>query len=134
MSNVHLIFGSQGAGKSTYSINLAKEVGGVHLSIDEWMWSLFGDDLPKTMDLNWIMPRVNRCENMIWETAKKIVNAGGTVILDLGFMKEVNRQQFLDMSDNLNLSSQLHYINAPEEIRHSRVMERNSKKGKTFSL
>jgi len=35
MANVHIVFGSQGAGKSTYSINLANELDGIHLSIDE---------------------------------------------------------------------------------------------------
>ena len=134
MINVHIIFGSQGAGKSTYSINLAKEVTGVHLSIDEWMWSLFGDDLPKTMDINWIMPRVRRCEKMIWEMAKKIIDEGGSVILDLGFMKEENRQQFLKKAESCNYSTQLHYVDAPESVRHSRVMKRNTEKGKTFSF
>jgi len=86
------------------------------------------------MDLNWIMPRVKRCENMIWKVAQKIVNTGGTVVLDLGFMKEAHRRQFLKMAEELNYSTQLHYINAPEEIRHARVMARNSEKGETFTF
>lgn len=37
MGKIHLVFGPQGAGKSTYSKELARKVNGVHLSIDEWM-------------------------------------------------------------------------------------------------
>ena len=134
MKNIHIIFGSQGAGKSTYSIKLSKEISGVHLSIDEWMSGLYSADLPKPINFNWIMTRVERCERIIWATATKIVKSGGTVILDLGFLKKASRSKFLELAKELNLSVQLHYVNASYQTRLDRVISRNSKKGETFSF
>ncbi|WP_176829828.1 AAA family ATPase [Tenacibaculum sp. MAR_2009_124] len=82
MGKIHIVFGPQGVGKSTYSKKLTDEVQGIHLSIDDWMWRLYGDDLPKSMSLKWIMERVERCEKQIWELAKSISDRKCDVILD----------------------------------------------------
>ena len=58
IATVHIVFGSQGAGKTTYARQLASETKGTRFSIDEWMGELFGPDLPKPMSLPWIMERV----------------------------------------------------------------------------
>ena len=47
---IHLICGSTGAGKTTYAHELAKSIGGVVFSIDEWMVTLFGEDAPADLD------------------------------------------------------------------------------------
>jgi len=134
MSKIHIVFGPQGAGKSTYSKKFSKEVNGVHLSIDDWMWKLYGEDLPKPMNLKWIMERVERCEKQIWATSEKISGCGCEVILDLGFMKLVKRELFKTLAKDQNISTQLHYVNAPHSIRRRRVLERNIEKGETFSF
>ena len=134
MKNIHIVFGSQGAGKSTYSQKLVEKEKGVHLSIDDWMSELFSPDLPQPIDFYWIMERVSRCEKMIWLTASKIVKSGGVVILDLGFMKIKDRNNFLTLAENSNFSVELHYLNAPKDIRLERVLSRNKEKGETFSF
>ncbi len=134
MGRIHLVFGPQGAGKSTYSKKLSKEVNGVHFSIDEWMWKLFGEDLPKSMNLKWIMERVDRCEKQIWETAKNISHCGVEVVLDLGFTKFEKRELFSSLAKEQNISTQIHYIKASHGIRRNRVLERNIEKGETFSF
>ncbi len=134
MSKIHIVFGPQGAGKSTYSKKLSEEVKGVHLSIDDWMWKLFGEDLPKPMNLKWIMERVERCEKLIWLTSKQIVECGSDVILDLAFTKRWKRELFKTLASDQNIPTQLHFVNAPHSIRRKRVLERNIKKGETFSF
>lgn len=131
---IHIVFGRQGAGKSTYSKNLAKEVNGVHFSIDEWMWKLYGKDLPKSMSLKWIMERVGRCENQIWEVTKQISNREVEVVLDLGFTKFEKRELFSSLAKEQNIQLQTHYIKAPHDLRKKRVLERNTEKGETFSF
>lgn len=131
---VHIVFGPQGAGKSTYSKKLSKEVSGVHLSIDDWMWTLYGADLPKPMNFKWIMQRVERCEQQIWDSALKILNCGCDVILDLGFTKRAKRQLFATMASEHKISTQVHFINAPHALRRKRVLERNVEKGDTYSF
>lgn len=134
MSKIHIVFGPQGAGKSTYSKKLAKEVNGIHMSIDNWMWKLFGADLPKSMNLKWINERVERCETHIWELTKNITTCGCEVILDLGFTKLAKRKKFKQLAEEINVPTQVHFINAPHDIRRQRVLDRNVTKGSTFSF
>ena len=134
MNKIHLVFGAQGAGKTTYSKKLTEDVNGIHLSIDEWMWTLYGADLPKTLNFKWIMERVGRCERQIWSTAKLISQSGTEVILDLGFTKKEKRDNFLALAAEENLPTQLHYIKAPHAIRRKRVLDRNKEKGETFAF
>ena len=134
MGTIHLVFGPQGAGKSTYSRQLAEKIEGVRFSIDDWMGSLYGPDLPKPMNFSWIMERVQRCEQRIWLTATEIARTGGSIVLDLGFMKVKNRSGFLALAATNKHTAQLHFINAPHEIRRNRVLTRNVQKGDTFSF
>jgi len=134
MSKIHIVFGPQGAGKSTYSKKLTDEVKGIHLSIDNWMWKLYGDDLPKSMNLKWIMERVERCEKQIWELSKDISDRDCDVILDLGFTKRQKRILFQQLAEEHNKDVQLHYVSAAHSIRRARVLDRNVKKGETFSF
>ncbi|ADR21297.1 hypothetical protein MATR_10740 [Marivirga tractuosa] len=134
MSKIHIVFGPQGAGKSTYSKKLADEVKGIHLGIDNWMWKLYGDDLPKSMNLKWIMERVERCEKLIWELSEDISNRGCDVILDLGFTKQEKRKLFKQLAEENGKEIQLHYVSAKHPIRRKRVLDRNVNRGKTFSF
>lgn len=134
MSNIHIVFGPQGAGKSTYSKQLTKEVQGIHMSIDDWMWQLFGDDLPKTINLKWIMERVERCEKHIWELSKVISDRDCDVILDLGFTKVAKRNKYRQLIEAHRKEVQLHYVTAAHALRRERVLNRNVDKGSTFSF
>ena len=134
MPTIHLVYGPQGAGKSTYALQLAARLGAVRFSIDDWMGNLFGPDLPTPMSLPWIMKRVQRCEQRIWVTARDIARTGGDVVLDLGFMKVSNREAFLSLADDSGFPAQLHYVNAPLDVRRARVLARNVAKGETFSF
>jgi predicted kinase len=134
MAEVHLVFGPQGAGKSTYSRELANATNGVRFSIDDWMQQLYGADLQQPLDLRWIMERVKRCEVQIWRTAQDVAKSGGNVVLDLGFMKAQSRAEFESLAVQIGSSPTLHYLTAAREIRLSRVMMRNTAKDRTFSF
>lgn len=134
MGTIHLVLGPQGAGKSTYSRQLAEQEGAVRFSIDDWMQSLFGPDLPKTMSFSWIMERVQRCEAQIWATAAQISQASGSVVLDLGFTKVESRKNFRRLAADIGADVQLHVVDAPYAVRKDRVMARNLDKGETFSF
>ncbi len=134
MHNVHIVFGSQGAGKTTYSRLLADKENAIRFSIDEWMIELFGADLPKPMSFQWIMARVQRCEKRIWFLASEVVRRGGNVILDLGFMKIGDRKRFIALCEEKEFAVQLHYVTAAHGIRRSRVISRNSDRGETFAF
>lgn len=134
MKRIHLVFGTQGAGKTTYARQLAAELEGVRLSIDDWMGELYGPDMPQPLNLSWIMTRVQRCERRIWSTAVEIVRHGGCVILDLGFMKIADRARFLALAAAEDWPVQLHLVTAPHAQRRQRVLARNTQKGDTFAF
>ncbi|MET1078064.1 MAG: ATP-binding protein [Pseudomonas sp.] len=134
MTQLHLVFGAQGAGKSTYALQLAAEFGAVRFSIDEWMGELYGPDMPQPLDLHWIMARVRRCEQRIWSTALQVIGTGGRVVLDLGFMKVADRSRFLALAEAESYSVQLHPVTAPLALRRERVLARNAARGETFAF
>jgi predicted kinase len=134
MSSIHIVFGAQGSGKSFYARKLSIETNGVLFSIDEWMWNLYGPDMPSPININWVMERVVRSEKQIWATAKQIAKNGGSVVLDLGFIKLKDRQKYIALSSEENIRWQLHYVTAPRSVRSKRVLERNAEKGSTFSF
>ena len=84
---IHLIFGPQGAGKTTYLRQLADWSACTRFSIDDWMSELFSPDITRPLSFPWVIERVARCEKRIWAVACDVARQGGNVALDLGFMK-----------------------------------------------
>ncbi|OYU51499.1 MAG: Zeta toxin [Alphaproteobacteria bacterium PA1] len=130
----HLICGSTGAGKSTYSQVLAKELNGLHFAIDRWMVTLFWQDSPQPIEFDWTMARIDRCEAMIFETAKQAVSIGVPAILDLGFTKSAHRQKFAKLAAEAQIPVVLHVLDVPVEERWARVEGRNANKGDTYAM
>jgi predicted kinase len=133
-AQIHIVFGPQGAGKTTYARELAEQIQATRFSIDEWMGELFGPDMPQPISFAWVMQRVQRCEQRIWSVAAQIAQRGGSVVLDLGFMKVSDRNRFVALAVAAQLRVQLHQVTAPHALRRSRVLERNIHKGDTFSF
>ena len=134
MATIHIVFGGQGAGKTTYSRELAENEKATCFSVDDWMEALYGADLQKPLNFSWIMERVRRCEHRIWLTAADIAQNGGNVVLDLGFMKRKDRARFVALAENEDLSVQTHSVTASHKIRRERVLLRNETKSETFSF
>ncbi len=134
MNKIHLILGPQGAGKSTYAKKLAAEIKGLHLSIDEWMLNLYIKDMPNSINLSWIKERVERCETQIWNLVRQMSKSDCEIILDLGFTKVEKREKFKRLAKEINMPLQFYFLNAPHTIRKERVMQRNKKKGATYSF
>lgn len=134
MKLVHMVFGPLGAGKSTFARQLNAEVIGVRFSIDEWMNELYGPDLPKPMNLAWIMARVHRCEAHIWTTALQVLGAGRDVVLDQGFMTEADRTRIRLLAGQAGYQVSSYFIDAAPQLRRERVMQRNSEKGETYAF
>lgn len=127
MSRVIIVCGQTGAGKTTYSIKISNEIKAVKFSIDPWMQTLFSKDM-KSLDFNWMMERVERCQIQIWEIAKQIINNKANVVLDLGFTTKNQRKLFIDKAKELGINAEVHYISTPINIRKQRVIKRNTQK------
>ena len=127
MARLILVCGPTGVGKTTYSMSLSEELGAVRFSIDPWMQTLFSKDMT-SLDYSWMIERVNRCYEQIWQVSEQILVLDGKVILDLGFTTKEQRSTFSNRAKELGIDSELHYLDAPKEIRKKRVEKRNAEK------
>jgi predicted kinase len=124
---VILVCGPVGVGKTTYSMALAKEIGAIRFSIDPWMQTLFAKDM-QSLDYAWILERVDRCHQQIWEVAEQILKLNGNVILDLGFTSRQHRDRFKALSKAVGVEAEIHYLQAAIAVRKQRVKQRNMDK------
>lgn len=129
---LHIVFGPQGAGKTSVAQNLSNLHNATVFSIDEWMSTMYLPDMPQPMDLGWIMARVGRCQQRIWATASEIVRHGGSAILDLGMQTLNDRTSARSLLQTHQLPASWHLVTAPAAIRRERVAKRNAEKGATF--
>lgn len=127
MSRLVLVCGPTGAGKTTYAISLCEQIGAVKFSIDPWMQNLFSKDMV-TLDFSWMMERVNRCYEQIWEVSEQILKQNGHVVLDLGFTMKAQRDIFVQKAKTLNITAEVHYLDACKKTRKRRVAKRNIEK------
>jgi predicted kinase len=130
----HLVCGSTGAGKTTYSLALVQRLNGVRFSIDEWMVELFGKDRPEPLPFEWVVDRVERCEQQIGRMAVQCARAGVAPVLDLSFLRARDRANFARIAEQAACSVALHVLDVPAAERWNRVKLRNETRGETFSL
>jgi predicted kinase len=133
-ATVYLVTGGTGAGKTSYAIGLAKRVGGVRFSIDDWMTTLFWMDSPQPIEFEWAMARIGRCEAQILDQVAKLAVLKVPSILDLGFTLSDHRARFAAAASEIGATPSLHWVDIPTDERWRRVQQRNSEKGDTFAM
>jgi predicted kinase len=127
MGRLFIVCGPTGVGKTTYSIKLSSKMKAVRFSIDPWMQTLFSKDMTE-LDFNWLMERIERCQEQIWEVSEQILSHQGSVVLDLGFTTKDQRGTFIEKGKKIGIDAEVHYLDAPADIRKQRVAKRNSEK------
>jgi len=132
-ATLNLVFGPIGAGKTTYAHALARREGAVAFVLDEWGVRLFGPDVDGPLDFGWMLERLGRCNALIWSTATAVLGAGSSVVLDLGLMRQEQRERIRKLAQDAGLSVQWHFVDAPQAVRRARVAGRNETKGETFA-
>ena len=131
---VHLVCGLTGAGKSTYSRRLQRDLTGVRFSIDEWNAGLFYVDQTPDSNFDWFYERVQRSCFRMRETATEIVSAGVPVVFDCGFTNRHEREIFYGWADAAGFETTLHWLDIDSDTRWSRVLNRNAEKGETHVM
>jgi predicted kinase len=131
---IHLVCGSTGAGKTTYAGKLSRQLGALHLSIDDWMVGLFAADKPERPDWQWIDERVRRCERQMVATARQLGRLGVPSVLDLGLQRADQRQRIATAVTADGLAVHLHFLDVDAAERWRRVEGRNHEQGETFRL
>lgn len=131
---IHLICGSTGAGKTTYAERLRADLGALHLSIDDWMVTLFGPDSPPQANWPLIEQRLLRCERQILVTVLQAARAGMPSILDLGLQRVDQRRRVAEQATAGGIAARLHFLDVDATERWRRVEQRNEQQGETFRV
>lgn len=136
-----MVVGSTGAGKTTHSLKIAKELSAVVYSIDNWMKELYGPDMPADPEPQWFydnqkwyVDRIARCEEVIKKISLMRAQLGQPSLLDLGFATKSHRSGFIRYFNAHGIETTIHYLDVPAEVRKRRVRERNQARGETFVM
>jgi predicted kinase len=134
VTTAHLLVGPVGSGKSTYAARLAHQRRAVRFALDEWMTTLFRPDRPESGVLEWYVERAHRCIDVIFEHARRSLDVGVEVVLEIGLLRRDDRVAFLERVEASGHDVRVYVLDAPREVRRARVERRNAERGPTFSV
>lgn len=123
MSNVIMMCGVCGSGKTTYAKQKEKD-GYVRLSIDEEMWKIYGRkgiDYPDSRyeELS------EKVEAMLRERLIRFMKDGKNVVIDFSFWSRENRDFYRTIIEKAGGTAKLVYMKASKETLRKRLQKRN---------
>jgi predicted kinase len=121
MATLHLMVGLPCSGKTTLAQKLEIEQSALRLTPDEWQLTLFGQDAEEPEH----NARHDLIEAMLWKLASRALVLGTNVILDFGFWAREEREDFRSRAKQLGASSEVHFLDAPEDELLKRLAKRN---------
>ena len=122
MATLHLMVGLPCSGKTTLAQRLESEKAALRLTPDEWQVRLFGQDAEEPEH----NARHALIEAMLWNIASRALVLGTNVILDFGFWAQEEREDFRWRAKQLGASSEVHFLDVPEDELMRRLAIRNS--------
>ena len=123
MTTLHLMVGLPCSGKTTLAQKLEYELPALRLNLDEWHLHLFGQDAEEPEH----DARHSLIESMLWNIASRALELGLNVILDYGLWAREERENYRLRAKQLGVSSEVHYLDVPEDELLRRLKERNSR-------
>jgi predicted kinase len=122
VATLHLMVGLPCSGKTTLAEKLESEQSALRLTTDEWHVRLFGQDAEEPEhDVRHAL-----IETMLWNIASRALALGTSVILDFGFWAREEREDFRLRANQLGGSSEVHFLDVPEDELIRRLAARNS--------
>src|SRR6476661_4738036 len=122
MATLHLMVGLPCSGKTTLAQRLEGEKAALRLTPDEWQVLLFGQDAEEPEH----NARHGLIEAMLWNIASRALGLGTNVILDFGFWAREEREDYRSRAKQLGASSEVHFLDVPEDELFRRLVLRNS--------
>lgn len=122
MATLHLMVGLPCSGKTMLAKKLEQECSALRLTPDPWQIGLFGQDANEPEH----DARHSFIEAMLWDIASRALALGTNVILDYGFWAREEREDYRLRAKRLGVSSEIHYLDVPEEELLRRLAVRNA--------
>jgi predicted kinase len=122
VATLHLMVGLPCSGKTTLAQRLEGEKSALRLTPDEWQVRLFGQDAEEPEH----DARHTLIESMLWNIASRALALRTNVILDFGFWAREEREDFRLRAKQLGASSEVHFLDVPEDELMRRLAVRNS--------
>ncbi len=118
-----LIFfcGKMGAGKSTKSKQLAIDRNAVLISEDEWLASLYPDQIASFEDY---IKFSSQLKPLVKSHVQNILGAGTNVVMDFPANTLSQRKWFMAIVSEINAAHELIYLNTSEEICLKQIAQR----------
>ena len=123
MATLHLMVGLPCSGKTTLAQKLEHQLLALRLTVDGWHIRLFGQDAEEPEH----DARHSLIEAILWNIASRVLELGTNVILDYGFWAREEREDYRLRAKQLGVSSEVHYLDAPEDELLRRLEKRNSR-------
>lgn len=117
--------GKMGAGKSTYSKKIATELNAILLSEDEWLSSIYPEEIKIFEDY---IKYSARLKPLLKTHIQSILNSGLSVVLDFPGNTIKQRAWFKEIFTNENIPHKLIYLKAENQI----CLKRLEKRRQTF--
>lgn len=112
LGTLYFFCGKMGAGKSTKSKQLAIDKHAVLLSEDEWLSSLYPDQIASFEDY---LKFSAQLKPLVKKHVQNILSAGTDVVMDFPANTQKLRKWFLDMASEANANHQLIFLNLNNE-------------------
>ncbi len=122
MTNLHLIYGFTGAGKTTFARKLETEISAIRFTHDEWMVKLYGHNPEEEKFSDYY----NRISDLIWNLTMQLLPLNQDVILDFGFWSRKSRDDARNKAEIANAEVKLYFVTCSEEVMRKRVAKRNN--------
>lgn len=116
-TTLYIVQGFIGAGKSTFSRELSKKTGAIHLNVDTWVSKLYN----KKSNYDW-NKRFDETVILLWDKTKDLLLNGFDVIFDMGFWFKKDRIFAKQLAQECKSNFKHYYIYAPDEILKKRIM------------
>jgi predicted kinase len=125
MATVHLVCGFLGAGKTTFSVALARQRDAVRFSVDELYLRIFVGGPTYELD----QQALDRLLDALDDLWPQVVQAGVDVVLDFGFWRRKFRDDVRRRAQSTGASVQLYWLRCPDDVALARCLKRNGSNG-----
>jgi predicted kinase len=121
LGTLYFFCGKMGAGKSTKSKQLAKDKHAVLLSEDEWLSSLYANQITTFEDYIKFSAQIKPLVKM---HVQNILSVGTNVVMDFPANTVKLRTWFLEVASEINARHQLIFLNLSDELCLKQIAQR----------